>query len=169
MATSNADIPADYLFLRPPADFEVEPGRFRHPDIDTNVYWSCDPSGVERLSLETASVLGFPYMDFDTCIWGRSWGKTVYEGLRKVHRAKGCNPENGEEARQLGMPRYQVSDGIGDLGQIFTEEDGTVEHHYKESANTTEETVSGSIFDVVKNWIRTPGLEGVAPWNPFMI
>ncbi|KAJ7679546.1 hypothetical protein DFH06DRAFT_512444 [Mycena polygramma] len=173
MAPPDADIPAGYLFLRPPADFEVEPGRFRRPDIDTDAYWSCDPSGVERLSLESAAALGFPYMDFDANIWGRSWGKTVYDGLRQVHRAKGCNPNNQEDAQQLGLPRYQVSDGIEDL---VTKVDGTGEHDDEKSSNITADqgsatggSGSGSIFDLVKDWIRSPDLEGVAPWNPFMI
>ncbi|KAJ6583802.1 hypothetical protein B0H10DRAFT_2234643 [Mycena sp. CBHHK59/15] len=107
------DIPAGYLFLRPLADFESDTGRFRLPDCEGDAYWSLDPSGVERLSMEEATNLGFPFMDFDMEIYGFSWDASAYAGLRQFHLGKGFDPESQDVARHLSLPLYQVIDRDG--------------------------------------------------------
>ncbi|KAK7029965.1 hypothetical protein R3P38DRAFT_890636 [Favolaschia claudopus] len=47
-----------FLFLCPPESFQVGPASFRCPECVA--YWSLDPSGVDRLSEDEASELGFP-------------------------------------------------------------------------------------------------------------
>ncbi|KAJ6612604.1 hypothetical protein B0H10DRAFT_2436888 [Mycena sp. CBHHK59/15] len=113
MSRPVGDIPAGYLFLRPLADFESDTGRFRLPDCEGDAYWSLDPSGVERLSMEEATNLGFPFMDFDMEIYGFSWDASAYAGLRQFHLGKGFDPESQDVARRLSLPLYQVIDWDG--------------------------------------------------------
>ncbi|KAJ7153842.1 hypothetical protein C8R46DRAFT_897824, partial [Mycena filopes] len=78
-------------------------------------YWSLDPSGVERLSTEEATRLGFPPLELTTKVWGMSWDASVYDGLRQFHQAKGFNPESQDVARHLGYPLYQLSEEVDPL------------------------------------------------------
>ncbi|KAF7353194.1 hypothetical protein MSAN_01507100 [Mycena sanguinolenta] len=103
-------MPEGYLFICPPQDFCIEPHLYQWPPCP--VYWSLDPSGAERLSTEDARILGFPAIHIETRIVGFSWDRSVYEGLRRFHEGKGCNPESQEVARQLGYPLYEL---LGDL------------------------------------------------------
>ncbi|KAJ7800092.1 hypothetical protein B0H13DRAFT_1485618, partial [Mycena leptocephala] len=100
--------PAGYLFPRPLADFESDNGRFRLPDYEGDAYWSLDPSGVERLSMEEAINLGFLLMDFNMEIYGFSWDASIYAGLRQFHLGKGFDPESQDIARHLRLPLYRA-------------------------------------------------------------
>ncbi|KAJ7887949.1 hypothetical protein B0H13DRAFT_891181 [Mycena leptocephala] len=97
--------PAGYLFLCPPTHFKTGTNSFRWPAFPA--YWSCDPSGVERLSTEEADNLGFPSISLNTTIWGRSWDASVYAGLRQFHQGKGFDPDSQDVARHLDQPLYQ--------------------------------------------------------------
>lgn len=99
--------PAGFFFLCPPEDFKTEPSSYRWPGCPA--YWSLDPSGVDRLTLEEATRLGFPAFQCTTELWGKSWDDSVYEGLRKFYRAKGLDPDSQELARHLGYPLYELS------------------------------------------------------------
>jgi hypothetical protein len=102
--------PAGFLFLCPPKDFKTGPSTYRWPDCPA--YWSLDPSGVDWLSVEEATRLGFPTFWCAAEIGGFSWDASVYEGLRKFHLAKGFDPDTQELAWHLGEPLYQlVSEG----------------------------------------------------------
>ncbi|KAJ7044380.1 hypothetical protein C8F04DRAFT_942366, partial [Mycena alexandri] len=72
-------------------------------------YWSLDPSGVDRLSTEEATQLGFPSFQLTTRVHGYSWDTSVYAGLRQFHKAKGFDPDSQDVARHLGCPLYQLS------------------------------------------------------------
>jgi hypothetical protein len=98
--------PTGFLFLCPPEDFETSSSSFRWPVCPA--YWSLDPSGAGRLTLEEATWLGFPALDCTTEIYGYYWDTNVYEGLRKFHRAKGFDPDTQDVARHLGHPLYQL-------------------------------------------------------------
>ncbi|KAJ6522046.1 hypothetical protein B0H19DRAFT_900630, partial [Mycena capillaripes] len=65
-------------------------------------YWSLDPVGVDRLTAEEATELGFPSIRLNSTIDGVSWDATVYAGLRRFHKAKGFNPDSQDVARYLG-------------------------------------------------------------------
>ncbi|KAF7337263.1 hypothetical protein MSAN_02278800 [Mycena sanguinolenta] len=104
------NIPEGYLFVCPPQDFRTGIGPCAHlcqwPDCPA--YWSLDPSGADHLSTEDARVLGFPAIHIETMIFGKSWHRSVYEGLRRLHEGKGFDPDSGEVARRLGYPLYEV-------------------------------------------------------------
>ncbi|KAJ7897369.1 hypothetical protein B0H14DRAFT_2677990, partial [Mycena olivaceomarginata] len=107
---SNA-LPGGYLFLCPAKDFQVGPNLFRWPDCPA--YWSLDPSGTNRLTLEDARNAGFPSFDMMTGIQVISWDESVYAGTRQVHEAKGYDPYSQDVARHLGHPLYQLSTEMG--------------------------------------------------------
>ncbi|KAJ7214704.1 hypothetical protein B0H12DRAFT_1155193 [Mycena haematopus] len=100
------DPPEGFLFLCPAEDFRTGPSSFCWPACVG--YWSLDPSGVDRLSMEDAARLGFPSFQFTIKATGYSWDATVYEGLRQFHQAKGFHPESQDIARHLNHPLYQV-------------------------------------------------------------
>ncbi|KAJ7160338.1 hypothetical protein C8R46DRAFT_1107805 [Mycena filopes] len=136
-----------YLFLCPPADFQIGATSYRGPEkspaywsIDpagvqsyrwpeSPAYWSLDPAGAHRLTIEEATGLGFPVLQLSTHIVGRSWDTSVYTGLRKFHEAKGFNPDSQDVARHLGEPLFKstprvllITDGesiINLLGYLF--------------------------------------------------
>ncbi|KAF7353210.1 hypothetical protein MSAN_01508700 [Mycena sanguinolenta] len=103
-------IPEGYLFVCPPRDFRtsIEPQVHLCQWPTCPAYWSLDPSGAARLSTEDARDLGFPAIHIETRMFGYSWDRSVYEGLRRFHAGKGFNPDSGEVARQLGYPLYEV-------------------------------------------------------------
>ncbi|KAJ7017087.1 hypothetical protein C8F04DRAFT_480958 [Mycena alexandri] len=105
--TIKEGMPPGYLFLCPEKSFETGPWSFKWPDCPA--YWSLDPSGAERLSVEDAASLGFPPLQLSTMVEGQSWDDSVYTGLNQFHRDKGFDPESQDVARHLGEPLYQVS------------------------------------------------------------
>ncbi|KAJ7017089.1 hypothetical protein C8F04DRAFT_1157758 [Mycena alexandri] len=115
--------PPGYLFLCPPKSFETGPLSFKWPDCPA--YWSLDPSGAERLSVEDAASLGFPPLQLSTMVEGQSWDDSVYTGLNQFHRAKGFDPESQDVARHLGEPLYQVSSERDPLFAYVDDEDSS--------------------------------------------
>ncbi|KAJ7229297.1 hypothetical protein B0H12DRAFT_1147896 [Mycena haematopus] len=99
--------PEGFLFLCPKKDFQTGLSLFCWPACVG--YWSLDPSGVDRLSMEDATRLGFPSFQFTTKAIAFSWDATVYEGLRQFHQAKGFDPESQDLARHLNYPLYRLS------------------------------------------------------------
>ncbi|KAJ7168921.1 hypothetical protein C8R46DRAFT_1268545, partial [Mycena filopes] len=102
--------PPGYLFLCPPAAFKTGLSTFKWPDCPA--YWSLDSSGVDRLSTEEATRLGFPSMRLRTKVFGRSWEASVYAGLRQFHEAKGFDPASQDVARHMGYPLYRISGAV---------------------------------------------------------
>ncbi|KAJ6523862.1 hypothetical protein B0H19DRAFT_647047 [Mycena capillaripes] len=99
------NLPAGYLFV---CNAQNEcPERFQMSDCPA--YWSFDPSGRERLSLEEARHHGFPDIQLDTEVLARSWNRRVYDGIREFHAGKGFDPHSQEAAMELGGPLFQVS------------------------------------------------------------
>ncbi|KAJ7036979.1 hypothetical protein C8F04DRAFT_1094016 [Mycena alexandri] len=107
------NIPAGYLFLCPTRNLQVsdDSPRFRPITFD-DFYWSLDSSGVERLSLNQAQELDFPFIDFDMEIWGNSWDETIYAQLQKLHESKGFDPDSQDVAKELKFPLYQIFQGL---------------------------------------------------------
>ncbi|KAJ6526059.1 hypothetical protein B0H19DRAFT_1385801 [Mycena capillaripes] len=103
-ASSNP--PSGFLFLCPPEDFRTGPSSFSWPDC--SAYWSLDPIGTERLSMEDTMSLGLPSIRFLMGIRGTSWDANVYAGLRHLHQAKGFDPDSQEVARHLGERLYRL-------------------------------------------------------------
>ncbi|KAJ7679342.1 hypothetical protein DFH06DRAFT_1465460 [Mycena polygramma] len=99
-----------YLFLCPTENFQTAPLSFQWPDCP--FYWSLDPSGTERLSMEEAAHLGFPTAHLSMQIEASSWDTGVYAGLRQFHRAKGFDPETQDVAQHLGQPLYRLSSEV---------------------------------------------------------
>ncbi|KAJ6462828.1 hypothetical protein C8R45DRAFT_788709, partial [Mycena sanguinolenta] len=64
-------------------------------------YWPLDPSGVDCLSPEDATQLGFPSFEPTTRVDGMYWDSSVYEGLRQFHEGKGFDPYSQDVARHL--------------------------------------------------------------------
>ncbi|KAJ6540642.1 hypothetical protein B0H19DRAFT_896387, partial [Mycena capillaripes] len=71
-------------------------------------YWSLDPSGGGRLSMEEASRIGFPSIEFSTSVHRKSWDGSVYAGLQTFHKAKGFDPESQDVAKHLGYPLFEL-------------------------------------------------------------
>ncbi|KAF7353224.1 hypothetical protein MSAN_01510200 [Mycena sanguinolenta] len=109
--TDECDIPEGYLFVCPPQDFHTgtEPHANLYQWPACPAYWSLNPSGADRLSTEDARNLGFPVIHIETLMFGESWDRTVYRGLRRFHEGKGFDLESREVARQLGYPLFEVA------------------------------------------------------------
>jgi hypothetical protein len=100
------DLPPGFLFVCPANSFQTGPSSSRWPECAT--YWSLDPSGVERLSMDDATALGFSSILLSMKIHGRSWDSSVYTGLRQFHQAKGFDPDSQDIARHLCNPLRQM-------------------------------------------------------------
>ncbi|KAF7340617.1 hypothetical protein MSAN_02133400 [Mycena sanguinolenta] len=101
------DPPGGFLFLSLPEDFRNGPSTFWWPACPA--YWSLDPSGVDRLSPEEVTRLGFPPFELITTADGYSWDASVYEGLCQLHETKGFDPYSQDVARYFGHLLYQLS------------------------------------------------------------
>ncbi|KAJ7773834.1 hypothetical protein B0H16DRAFT_1763294, partial [Mycena metata] len=100
------DPPAGFLFICPREDFRTRSTSFSWPKCPA--YWSLDPDGIEVLSVEKAARLGFPAFQLATKIKRMFWDASVYDGLRRFHKAKGFDPESQDVARNLGYPLYKL-------------------------------------------------------------
>ncbi|KAJ7035726.1 hypothetical protein C8F04DRAFT_1097237 [Mycena alexandri] len=101
------DLPAGYLFLCPLTHLQSgTPMGFRFPECVA--YWSLDPWGLQKLSVESAQSLGFPSPVLSVHLSGNRWDNAVYAGLQQFHRGKGFDPESQEVARYLDIPLYQL-------------------------------------------------------------
>ncbi|KAF7353366.1 hypothetical protein MSAN_01525200 [Mycena sanguinolenta] len=98
--------PQGYLFVCPPEDLRIGKNSFQWPAHPA--YWSLDPSGADCLTPETADALGFPTIHIETSMYGMSWDKTVYDGLRRFHQGKGFDPDSQDIARHLGYPLFEL-------------------------------------------------------------
>ncbi|KAJ7679305.1 hypothetical protein DFH06DRAFT_1465450 [Mycena polygramma] len=107
VSAPTSDPPNGFLFLCPAKHFQAGPFAFTWPECAA--YWSLDSSGVEPLSTEDATNLGFPSIEFATRIFGKSWPASVYSGLRQFHLAKGFNPNGQDVARHLGFSLCHLS------------------------------------------------------------
>ncbi|KAJ6462832.1 hypothetical protein C8R45DRAFT_523594 [Mycena sanguinolenta] len=104
---TTGDPPEGFLFLCPGQDFQTAPSPFRCPACIA--YWSLDPSGVDPLSPEDATQLGFPTFELTATAYGSYWDASVYEGLRQFHEAKGFDPYSQDVAHHLGHLLLQLS------------------------------------------------------------
>ncbi|KAJ6462941.1 hypothetical protein C8R45DRAFT_1108008 [Mycena sanguinolenta] len=107
ISETTRDPPAGFLFLCPGEHFRIGPSSFCWPACPA--YWSLDPSGIDCLSPEDATRLGFPLLEFITTAEVWYWDSSVYEGLRQFHQAKGFDPYSQDVARHLGHPLWQLS------------------------------------------------------------
>ncbi|KAJ7190481.1 hypothetical protein B0H12DRAFT_1198696 [Mycena haematopus] len=107
ISKTTKDPPEGFLFLCPEKDFRTGPSLFCWPACVG--YWSLDPAGIDRLSMEDAARLGFPSFQLITKAAVSSWDATVYEGLQQFHQAKGFDPLSQDIARHLNHPLYQLS------------------------------------------------------------
>ncbi|KAJ6526647.1 hypothetical protein B0H19DRAFT_1275501 [Mycena capillaripes] len=110
ISASTGQPPAGFLFLCDRNDFPTGPSTFRWPACPA--YWSLDPSGVDRLSTEDATELGFPALQLHTRVGAKSWDASVYAGIRQFHQAKGFDPDSQEVALHLGHPLFQLTNEI---------------------------------------------------------
>jgi hypothetical protein len=107
ISATSTDPPRGFLFLCPETDFQTGQSLFRGPQCPA--YWSLDPSGVEHLSVDDATALGFPTISLSTEVYGLSWDASVYAALRQFHQAKGFDPESQDVAHHRGAKLYQLS------------------------------------------------------------
>ncbi|KAJ7683105.1 hypothetical protein B0H17DRAFT_44036 [Mycena rosella] len=111
LATSNS-IPPGYLFLCPLANLQADsPSCFQLAECPA--YWSLDPTGDERLSMVEAEQLGFPSFKLEMMVDGDSWAENVYTGIYQFHQAKGFDLDSQDVARELGLPIFEISTGLG--------------------------------------------------------
>ncbi|KAK7035615.1 hypothetical protein R3P38DRAFT_3263136 [Favolaschia claudopus] len=123
--------------------FQVGPVSFKCPE---NVgYWSLDPLGVERLSVEQAAELGFPTIRVLLRGSFESWGDTVYAGLRQFHEGKGFDPDSQDLARHLGMPLYEL---YSDYDNSMDVDDDDFEAHIEEASSTDSDSDTDQPMDI---------------------
>lgn len=99
---------AGFLFLCPEEHFQISTASFRWPEYPA--YWSRDPNGVERLSMDEATRLGFPPLEFKSRIVGFLWDSNVYAGLRQFQEEEGFDPDTPEYAIKWECPLFEVCD-----------------------------------------------------------
>ncbi|KAF7374189.1 hypothetical protein MSAN_00300800 [Mycena sanguinolenta] len=133
--STNEAIPPGFLFLCPPHNFQTGECSFKWPECPA--YWSLDPSGTERLTMEEATSLGFPAFQFSTRVDGFSWDASMYAGLRQFHKGKGFDPDSQDVARHLGYELYQMS-GQNRTDTLFAH----IEEEYSDN-NGNEGSTSG--------------------------
>ncbi|KAJ7279755.1 hypothetical protein C8J57DRAFT_1502395 [Mycena rebaudengoi] len=98
-------LPAGYLFLCSLDEFQAEvPTWFRRPLCPA--YWSLEPFGAHRLSAEESRRQGFPEIILRMEVFGRTWDKEVYTGIRQFQEMKGFDPSNREVAVELGCSLF---------------------------------------------------------------
>ncbi|KAJ7722019.1 hypothetical protein B0H16DRAFT_361133 [Mycena metata] len=102
-------IPPGYLFLCPFQDLHEVSGRFSTTHPHHAGYWSLEPTGVDRLTPEEATSLGFPELELSVHVGQGSWDESVYAGLRQFHAGKGFDPTGQGVVEDLGLPLYQLS------------------------------------------------------------
>ncbi|KAJ6549765.1 hypothetical protein B0H19DRAFT_1378597 [Mycena capillaripes] len=115
------DPPAGFLFICPSEDFRTGPESVGWPDCPA--YWSLDPSGVDRLSTEDATRLGFPVVQQTVEAEGLSWDDSVYNGLRQFHCGKGFDPDSQDVALHLLEELFELSSEINPPFAHASEED----------------------------------------------
>ncbi|KAF7377075.1 hypothetical protein MSAN_00126000 [Mycena sanguinolenta] len=114
--------PEGFLFLCPKEDFQTGQSSFCWPVCAA--YWSLDPSGVDCLSPEDATRLGFPSFELTIVAQGDYWDSSVYDGLRRFHEAKGFDPYSQDVARHLGYPFFRLSSKCDALPWAYVGSDG---------------------------------------------
>ncbi|KAK6984912.1 hypothetical protein R3P38DRAFT_3102198 [Favolaschia claudopus] len=95
-----------YLFLCPPAHLQISPGVLGWPTC--SAYWSLDPLGEQRLSVDETVMLGLPTIEYDAKVEVSSKSEEPYAGLWEFHKWKGFDPDSQAIALHLGYPLYQL-------------------------------------------------------------
>ncbi|KAJ7127728.1 hypothetical protein C8R44DRAFT_667171, partial [Mycena epipterygia] len=114
------NLPEGYLFLCPLEDLRDNDGNFlRNPECLG--YWSLNPSGIQRLSPEEASSLGFPSLELKMEVTAISWDESVYAALSRFHAGKGFDPNSQDIAQHLEYPLYELSSSLSDDSARFEE------------------------------------------------
>ncbi|KAF7354331.1 hypothetical protein MVEN_01121500 [Mycena venus] len=110
VSATTENLPVGFLFLCPEHDFKIGPSLFTWPDCPA--YWSLDPSGAERLSMDEATRLGFPHIECTAKVFGNFWETSVYTGLRQFYQGKGFDPDSQVVALHLKHPLFKLSKEI---------------------------------------------------------
>ncbi|KAJ7754802.1 hypothetical protein B0H16DRAFT_1690405 [Mycena metata] len=113
---------------------------FRWPDCAA--YWSRDPLGAVRLSLEEAEEAGFPLITLELSASGDSWDSIDYAALWQFHQAKGFAPDSQEIARHLGHPLYELCDEVAVETPFTHVTDGGIEEDNTDQHDTNMSTMS---------------------------
>ncbi|KAJ6452404.1 hypothetical protein C8R45DRAFT_640495 [Mycena sanguinolenta] len=137
--------PLGFLFLCPGRDFRIGASYCWPACV---AYWSLDSSGVDRLSPENATSLGFPAFELSATAFGCSWGASVYEGLRQFHQAKGFDPYSQDVARHMDYRLYQLSyQAEPPFAHVRSDGDDIV--HIKPNGNLTYTTNCESEYPLI--------------------
>ncbi|KAJ7928201.1 hypothetical protein B0H13DRAFT_2311740 [Mycena leptocephala] len=107
LSATKENLPTGFLFLSPEEDFETGPSSFCWPDCAG--YLAADPRGIQRLSTEHATQLGFASIQLQVTIEGNYWDANVYAGIRQFHQAKGFDPDSWDVAWHLAYPLFRLS------------------------------------------------------------
>ncbi|KAJ7841254.1 hypothetical protein B0H13DRAFT_2365813 [Mycena leptocephala] len=78
---------------------------FPHAD---HWYWSLDPSGITRMTLDESDFIGLPRCKFHFLPTINAWREYHYNAIREFSEARGCNPYSNDVARPLGLPSAEM-------------------------------------------------------------
>ncbi|KAJ7064456.1 hypothetical protein C8F01DRAFT_1126932 [Mycena amicta] len=119
----------------------------------SQVFWSLDPLGRERLSWKEARERGFPKLIFSKYVRTWNWDAPVYEEIRAMHIAKGFDPDSQDIARHLGYPLFELVSDIKAHKRTATffdedwEEDGWTLADFLSARKRT-----AMFFDELEDW-----------------
>ncbi|KAJ7168977.1 hypothetical protein C8R46DRAFT_1092981 [Mycena filopes] len=162
--------PPGYFFLCPPEAFKTGPSTFKWPDYPA--YWSLDPSGIDRLSPEEATLLGFPSMELKTQVSGKSWDASVYAGLRQFHQGKGFDPDSQDVIRHMGYPLYRVCEAITPPfahEEVPVEEEVNVKDEESGATPTLNEPPEHNSMVKIQRDTENPSVDSTSPWFNFVM
>ncbi|KAJ6451194.1 hypothetical protein C8R45DRAFT_946404 [Mycena sanguinolenta] len=97
-----------FLFMCLPASF-LSSDRTRIEIPERVAYWSFDPSGAQPLTNRDALQSGLPVILPSITVFGKSFDRSVYAGLRQFHQGKGFDPESQDVARHEGHSLFGLS------------------------------------------------------------
>ncbi|KAJ6553325.1 hypothetical protein B0H19DRAFT_1263719 [Mycena capillaripes] len=82
---------------------------FPHAD---HWYWSLDPSGVTKMTLDECDSIGLPRWKFFFLPIVNSWHEYHYNAIREFSATRGFDPYSNDAARRLGLPLAETESYI---------------------------------------------------------
>ncbi|KAJ7807833.1 hypothetical protein B0H14DRAFT_2871845 [Mycena olivaceomarginata] len=109
LQTHQNGIAGEVYLSVPPLVVQYEGSRVRvEPPQSDSLYWSLDPAGNTRLSLEECDSLGIPRLRLYFTRAARCWREYHYNAICDFTRAKGFDPRTFDLCQSLGFPLAEM-------------------------------------------------------------